>query len=280
MKCSNFKRKTFPSLVNKLIKCLQRFQIYANLIKCIKWKMNLRQRKADFIGNISFSLKAFICDAIDANSPGNLIIIWWIRLIMPFPFRNDQFNFVLQSAIRHKQIRGMFEHTHQVVTIKSRCFSVMKYGLLFIVLIQKSLKQKSLSHKFIWQRPIYSFHCIERSGREGRISARQLYIFDAVLSPSIRAEAQTERFFAWTCVLWLNKQFYVLLFGFVCFRGETIELYLGLLSLISVPKICVSMQKLVLFNCVIEMIKQQENFAPSVSWKLDISVRNLDCLSR
>lgn len=51
---------------------------------------------------------------------------------------------------------------------------------------EKKLKRRrSLCYKFIWQRPISSFHRVDR--REGDLLARQLNTFDAVLSRSIMA---------------------------------------------------------------------------------------------
>lgn len=83
----------------------------------------------------------------------------------------------------------------------------MKYGLLFIAFeTKKRLKKKrSLCYKFIWQRPIYSFHRVEWAGDEDLL-ARQLNTFDAALSPSIMA------LLAWNvnvCTLAPTNNFYV-----------------------------------------------------------------------
>lgn len=68
------------------------------------------------------------------------------------------------------------------------------------------VKQKSFSDKFIWHRPIYSFHW----AAEWEMLARQLNIFDAALSPSIMAREQTQNISCFRLyVLWLNKHFYV-----------------------------------------------------------------------
>lgn len=88
--------------------------------------------------------------------------------------------------------------------------------------------------KFIWQRPIYSSHWVWSLGwawgwsrESSETMARQLNIFDAVLSPNIMA-SRTDRenwvLLFWTCVLWLNKQFYVFpFFALLCFNREMRE---------------------------------------------------------
>lgn len=118
--------------------------------------------------------------------------------------------------------------------------------------IYRPWNKKLESDKFIWQRPIY-FVSLDRLGgvrRARGMLARQLNIFDAVLSPSIKTfgvEEPTQQSDYLECVFFGSTNIQSVLLG----SAQTIELHVGRFFLAKTRRMSVQICKRFFFASLV-----------------------------